>query len=76
MPVKNLITLSLDENGNYRGAAHRQADKQHHEISKSFASVGFENGEITGGEWTLVLNVHFCVCEVSYNVRITGEEEI
>ncbi|MDE6111460.1 MAG: hypothetical protein K2F65_06030, partial [Eubacterium sp.] len=30
MPVKNLITLSLDENGHYRGAAHRQADKQHH----------------------------------------------
>ena len=76
MPVKNLITLSLDENGNYRGAAHRQADKQHHEVSRDFASVGFEKGEITSGEWTLVLNVHCCACEVSYNVRITGEEKI
>ena len=76
MPVKNLITLSLDENGNYRGAAHRQADKQHHEISRDFASVGFEKGEITSGEWTLVLNVHCCACAVSYNVRITGEEKI
>ena len=76
MPVKNLITLSLDENGNYRGAAHRQADKQHHEISRDFASVGFEKGEITSGEWTLVLNVHCCACEVNYNVRITGEEKI
>ena len=76
MPVKNLITLSLDEKGNYRGAAHRQADKQHHEICKDFASVGFEKGEITSGEWTLVLNIHCCACEVNYNVRITGEEKI
>lgn len=76
MPVKNLITLSLDENRKYRGAAHRQANRQHHEISESFASVGFEKGEITSGEWTLVLNVHCCACEISYHVRITGEEKI
>ncbi len=75
MPVKNLITLSLDENGNYRGAAHRQADRQHHEISRDFASAGFEKGEIAGGKWTLVLNVHCCSCTVDYNVRITGEEK-
>ncbi|MDE6659432.1 MAG: hypothetical protein K2K01_04900 [Eubacterium sp.] len=75
MPVKNLITLSLDENGNYRGAAHRQADKQHHEISRDFASAGFEKGEIKSGIWTLVLNVHCCACEVDYNVRITGEKK-
>ncbi len=36
MPVKNLITLSLDENGNYRGAAHRQADRQHHRNKQGF----------------------------------------
>ncbi|MDE5671268.1 MAG: hypothetical protein K2I14_07420 [Eubacterium sp.] len=76
MPVKNLITLSLDENGNYRGAAHRQADRQHHEISRNSASVGFEKGEIKSGKWTLVLNVHCCACEVGYNVKITGEEKV
>lgn len=75
MPVKNLITLSLDENGKYRGAAHRQADRQHHEISRDFASAGFEKGEIAGGKWTLVLNVHCCACTVNYNVRITGEKK-
>lgn len=75
MPIKNLITLSLDENGKYRGAAHRQADKQHHEISRDFASVGFEKGEITSGEWTLMLNVHCCTCKVDYYICITGEEE-
>ena len=35
LPVKNLITLSLDENGKYRGAAHRQDDVQHHEQQAS-----------------------------------------
>lgn len=76
MPVKNLITLSLDENGNYRGAAHRQADKQHHEISEDAASPGFLKGKIHSGKWKLMLNVHCCACEVNYNVKITGEAEI
>ncbi len=76
MPVKNLITLSLDENGSYRGAAHRQADKQHHEISESFASPGFIKGKIHAGKWRIVLNVHCCACKVNYNIRITGEAEI
>lgn len=73
MPIKNLITLSLDGNGEYRGAAHRQADKQHHEISRDFASAGFIKGEIKGGIWRLVLNVHCCACKVNYTVKITGE---
>ena len=74
MPVKNLITLSLDENGNYLGAAHRQADRQHHEISEEFASVGFEKSKINSGEWQIVLNVHCCACPVDYTIKITGEE--
>ena len=75
LPVKNLITLSLDDNGNYRGAAHRQADRQHHEIGRDFASAGFVKGEIHSGEWQVVLNVHCCACEVSYTIKITGEEK-
>lgn len=74
MPVKNLITLSLDDNGVYRGAAHRQADKQHHEISRDFASVGFIKGEIHGGKWQVVLNVHCCACDVDYKIKVSGED--
>ena len=74
MPVKNLITLSLDDNGEYRGAAHRQADKQHHEISKEFASSGFIKGEIHSGKWQVVLNVHCCACNVNYQIKVAGEE--
>ena len=73
MPVKNLITLSLDDNGEYRGAAHRQADKQHHEISKEFASPGFIKGEIHSGKWQIVLNVHCCACDVNYQIKVSGE---
>ena len=75
LPVKNLITLSLDENGKYRGAAHRQDDVQHHEISADFASNGFFKGKIEEGVWRIALNVHCCACKVSYNLKITGEAE-
>lgn len=74
MPVKNLITLSLDDNGVYRGAAHRHANKQHHEISRKFASAGFVKGEIHSGKWQVVLNVHCCACEVNYKIRVAGEK--
>ena len=69
MPLKNLITLSLDSPDGYVGAAHRQASVQHHEISESFASVGFDSVKITAGEWVLALNLHAvvtdeCMCEI------------
>lgn len=76
MPVKNLITLSLDENGKYRGAAHRQADTQHHEIGEALASPGFIKGRITGGTWKIVLNVHCCACDVNYSIKISAEETV
>lgn len=74
MPLKNLVTLYLRSPEGFRGAAHRQADSQYHEISKDFASVGFLKGDITAGEWQLCLNVHalvtdFCVC----HIEIEGE---
>lgn len=69
MPLKNLITLSLDSPKGYVGAAHRQAPKQSHEISAAFSSVGFDKTEIHAGEWILTLNLHAvvtdkCVCEI------------
>lgn len=75
LPVKNLITLSLNDENGYRGAAHRQADVQHHEISKSYAAAGFIKGEIEGGKWQLALNVHCCACNVHYSLKITGVAE-
>ena len=75
MPLKNLITLSLDSPGGYVGAAHRQADVQHHEISEAFASVGFDRVKITAGKWTLALNLHAVVTdECNCEIEVRGYE--
>lgn len=73
LPVKNLITISVDGCGKYRGAAHRQANEQEHIISADFASPGFIKGEIQSGEWDIVLNVHSISCNVDYLIEIEGE---
>ena len=75
MPLKNLITLSLDSPQGYVGAAHRQADTQHHEISEDFSSVGFDRVKITAGEWTLALNLHAVVSdECNGEIEVRGYE--
>ena len=76
MPLKNLVTLYLRSPEGFRGAAHRQADSQYHEISEDFASVGFLKGKITPGEWQLCLNVHalvtdFCVCRIEIEAEVS-----
>lgn len=73
LPVKNLVTISVDENGKYRGAAHRQADRQEHIISENFASPGFIKGAISQGQWDIVLNVHSVSCDVEYEIVVEGE---
>lgn len=74
MPLKNLVTLSLFSPQGFRGAAHRQAVRQYHEICEAFASPGFLKGGVCEGEWTLCLNVHAlvtdsCIC----SIKIEGE---
>ena len=73
LPVKNLITLSIDENGKYRGCAHRQDNEQVHILSRDSASPGFIKGEINEGEWDIVLNVHSISCDVEYTITVEGE---
>lgn len=73
LPVKNLITLSIDENGKYRGCAHRQANEQVHTLSEEAASPGFSKGKINEGEWDIVLNVHSISCDVEYTIVVEGD---
>lgn len=75
LPIKNLITLSVDSNGKYRGAAHRQSNRQEHIISAQYASPGFIKGETESGEWDIVLNVHSVSCDVDYKLTVEGEHE-
>lgn len=79
LPLKNLVTLSLNSPYGYMGAAHRQDKEQCHIISESFASAGFLKGKIIKGQWTLYLNVHAlvtekCTCRVKIEVGGEGDE--
>lgn len=77
LPLKNLITVSLDDSFGYRGCAHRQANSQEHIIEKNFASPGFYCGEIKKGIWKITLNVHAIVtekCECNISVFADGGE--
>ena len=72
LPVKNLITVSVDDPLGYRGAAHRQPNEQHIVIGGAETSPGFTKGAVSSGTWRVVLNVHCCVCDAAYNLKISG----
>lgn len=74
MPLKNLVTLSLDSPAEFRGAAHRHDEKQYHEIGENFASPGFLKGKTAAGEWRLSLNIHAVVTDIcTCRIKIEGE---
>lgn len=75
LPVKNLLTLSLDDEKTYRGASHRQSCNQEIVISKDNATAGYEKGEIASGQWTAVISVHSISCDVEYKLLVEGENE-
>lgn len=75
LPVKNLVTLSFDENGRYRGACHRQANEQTVYITSANSTAGIINREVEAGEWDVVLNVHYVGCDVNYEITVEGEIE-
>lgn len=79
LPLKNLVTLSLNSPTRYMGAAHRQDKEQCHIISEDFSSVGFLKGRIEKGQWMLYLNVHAlvtenCTCKVKIEAGGDGDE--
>lgn len=76
MPVNNLVTLSFDENGRYRGACHRQPNEQTVVISEKGSTPGIVNGSVEAGDWDVMLNIHYIGCTVQYSILITGEAEL
>ena len=78
LPLKNLITLSLDDPNSYRGAAHRQAQTQVHRFTPQESPNGFSAGAMPAGLWRLSLNLHaivtpFCVCRVCVEMQEADE---
>lgn len=72
LPLKNLITVSLDDTKGYRGCAHRQDKDQIHIIREDYASRGFHKGRPEVGQWKAVLNLHGIVTE-RVNCRLKVE---
>lgn len=72
LPVKNLITLSVDANGEYLGAAHRQDSEQEHIIGPKLSSNGFIKTEVKNGQWRICLNIHSINCNVRYSLSVQG----
>lgn len=74
MPVHNLVTLSFDECGVYRGACHRQPNDQTVIIANENSTPGIFNRPVKAGEWDVVLNVHFAGCDIDYTISVEVEE--
>jgi hypothetical protein len=63
LPVQNLLTLSIDDSGQFRGCAHRQGAEQHLFIEKDNASPGLIPGNLTPGQWRVTISIHAVVSD-------------
>lgn len=73
-PVHNLVTLSFDECGEYRGACHRQPNNQTVIIAENGSTPGVFNRPIKAGQWDIMLNVHFAGCDIDYTIEVEVEQ--
>ncbi|MCZ8511871.1 hypothetical protein O9H85_05430 [Paenibacillus filicis] len=76
LPLKNLITVSVDDPDNHRGAGHRHDPEQLLFLSAEDASPGLVKGEIPAGMWEVTLSLHAIVTDIcNYSLEIWQEEE-
>lgn len=54
LPLKNLLTISIDDSNGFRGAAHRQNNNEIFNLSADFASPGMISGLVTKGSWNII----------------------
>lgn len=77
LPLKNLVTISVDSPNGYVGAAHRHNPNQTHILSENVSSVGFSAGKIVSGDWNVMINVHAVVtdyCDCVLEIEAEGED--
>ena len=76
LPLRNLLTVSVDDPEQFRGACHRWASNQQLFLSHDEASPGLLNGSIQQGLWTVTISAHAIVTETcTYKLQIQGERE-
>lgn len=68
-PLKNLVTISLDDTNQFRGAGHRHSSDQYYIISADEASPGLVKGEIIPGVWKITISVH-CIITVNCDYKL------
>ena len=73
LPVKNLVTISLDKGGQYVGNAHRWDTDQTHILTTGRASRGFTPPARVEGPWGGMLHLHEIISPVcTGTLRIEG----
>lgn len=72
--LMNLVTFSLDYEGEYVGCAHRHDPEQVIVISEHGSSSGFFARKAAKGKWKVVLNVHAAIPEheLTYHLTVMG----
>ncbi|MBB6671173.1 hypothetical protein H7C19_10780 [Cohnella nanjingensis] len=75
-PLKNLITISVDDGRGYRGACHRHDAEQRLFLSEEEASPGLTRGPVEPGRWCVTLSLHAIVtASCSYRLEVWTAEE-
>lgn len=75
LPLKNLMTVSVDDPVSHRGAGHRHDSEQLLVLSEVEASPGFVPGPMPAGLWSVTLSMHAIVTEnCRYTLQIWEEE--
>ncbi|MFC4601417.1 hypothetical protein [Cohnella hongkongensis] len=74
-PLRNLITVSIDDSRGHRGACHRHDPVQELYLSEREASPGLKRGTIPAGTWTVTLSLHSIVTErCAYRLKVWAAE--
>lgn len=75
LPLRNLITVSIDDSRGHRGACHRQDPVQKLYLSARKSSPGLTTGIIPAGTCTVTLSLHAIVTEhCTYRLKVWAAE--
>ena len=71
LPLKNLLTISVDDPNQNRGAAHRHAPEQQLYIEELDASPGLVSGHLVPGQWRITISLHAVVTDIcDYSLQV------
>lgn len=73
LPLSNMITLSLECEGEFVGAAHRHHPQQRLVLSERWSSPGLLRRKARAGHWRVVVCTNAVVSpQVAYHLRVRG----